>query len=105
MLFHEHGVAHKRDPFLNLLRIFWEKTQKEYGKGYVYVFAESKYVMTPTQNGSTRFRYFSTNDAKNKFNVFAVPRYNKITLPSQIALCELLLVKHQRLMLFKPDCA
>ena len=47
MLFHEHGVAHKRDPFLNLLRIFWEKTQKEYGKGYVYVFAESKYVMTP----------------------------------------------------------
>ena len=66
MLFHEHGVAHKRDPFLNLLRIFWEKTQKEYGKGYVYVLAESKYVMTPTQNGSTRFRYFSTNDAKKQ---------------------------------------
>ena len=66
MLFHEHVVAHKRDPFLNLLRIFWEKTQKEYGKGYVYVFAESKYVMTPTQNGSTRFRYFSTNDAKKQ---------------------------------------
>ena len=40
-----------------------KKTQKEYGKGYVYVFA---YRMTPTQNGSTRFRYFSTNDAKKQ---------------------------------------
>ena len=66
MLFYEHDVAHKRGPLLTVLQIFWEKTQKEYGKGYVYVFAESKYVMTPTQNGSTRFRYFSTNDAKKQ---------------------------------------
>ena len=49
MLFYEHDVAHKRGPLLTVLQIFWEKTQKEYGKGYVYVFAESKYVMTPTQ--------------------------------------------------------
>ena len=35
---------------------------------------------------------------KNKFKVFAVPRFNKITLPSQIASCEFLLIKHQRLI-------
>ena len=66
MLFYEYGVAHKRGPFLNVLRIFWGKNTKENGKGYVYVFAERNYRMTPTQNGSTSFRYFSTDDAKKQ---------------------------------------
>ena len=35
---------------------------------------------------------------KNKFKVFAVLRFNKITLPTQIASCEFLLIKHQRLI-------
>lgn len=104
VLFYDRGVTHKEGPFLNVLWIFQEKTHKEYGNGYVYVFAESKYMMTPTQNGSTRFRYFSTNDAKKNLKVFAARSFNKNTLPSQIVLCEFLLI-HQRLMFFKPDCA
>ena len=67
-----------------VLRIFWEKTQKEYGKRYVYVFAESK------QMSPTRLHYFSTNDAKTqKQTAF---RFNQSTIPSQIVLCEFLLI-------------
>ena len=56
---------------------FGGKTQKGYGKRYVYVFAESNQNkhMTPTLYDSTSFRYVSgvvsTNDAKNK-NKFKV---------------------------------
>ena len=68
-----------------VVRIFWEKkTRKEYGKRYVYVFAESKH-MTPT-----RLHYFSTNDAKTqKQTAF---RFNQSTIPSQIVLCEFPLI-------------
>ena len=44
---------------------------------------------------------------KNKFKVFAAPRLNQITIPSQIVLCKFPLInsRHQRLTLFEPDCA
>ena len=83
-----------------VLRIFWEKTQKEYGKRYVYVFAESKHV-SPTLYGFTRLRYFSTNDAKTqKQTAF---RFNQSTIPSEIVLCEFLLINilQQRPMVLK----
>ena len=45
---------------------FGEKNTKEYGKRHVYVF-RGKQAHDPTLiNGSTRLRYFSTNDAKNQ---------------------------------------
>ena len=105
MSFYEHGVAHKRGPFLNVLRIFWGKKHKRNTVRDVSTFSRKassgwpQHKMVP--HVSVTFRPMTL---KNKFKVFAVPRFNKITLPSQIALCELLLVKHQRLMLFKPDC-
>ena len=56
-------------------------------------------MMTPTQN-DTRYvsATFRPMTLKNKFKVFAVLRFNKITLPTQIASCEFLLIKHQRLI-------
>ena len=55
-----------KGPFLKSTAVVMGKeTQKEYleyGKRFVYVFAESKH-MTPKRNGSKRFRYFSINDA------------------------------------------
>ena len=50
-----------------VLRIFWEKEhERNTVSDMSTFFAESKH-MTPTLiNGSTRLRYFSTNDAKNQ---------------------------------------
>ena len=52
-----------------VLRIFWgKKHERNTVSDMSTFFAESKH-MTPTlfyNNGSTRLRYFSTNDAENR---------------------------------------
>ena len=56
-----------RAPLLTLLQLVWEKTQKEYGNWYVYVFQKKSKHMTPTLHyGSVLFRYFSINDAEKQ---------------------------------------
>ena len=81
-----------------VLRIFWgKKHERNSVSDMSTFFAESKHMMVPHVSATFQPIMLKT---KNKFKVFAASRFNQSTIPSQIVLCEFLLINllHQRLI-------